>query len=111
MNDLKQRNFKRNLRMVFMIVSGINQFFCAITSITNIIDNETFVIVYNIVSIILTGLSSALAFWYNNSFTDDAKLADDYMYALNQARVQDEWVQRNSVDHSNEIVLVDEEGE
>lgn len=83
MNE-KIRNRNRNLRTAFVIASVLNQFVCSIASITNYIGNETFIIVYNVVSIVLTGASSALAWWYNNSFTEEAKKSDDLMYALKE---------------------------
>ena len=85
--DEKIRNRNRNLRTAFVIASVLNQFVCSIASITNYIGNETFIIVYNVVSIVLTGASSALAWWYNNSFTEEAKKADDLMYALKENKV------------------------
>lgn len=86
MNE-KIRNRNRNLRTAFVIASVLNQFVCSIASITNYIGNETFIIVYNVVSIVLTGASSALAWWYNNSFTEEAKKSDDLMYALKENKV------------------------
>lgn len=86
MNE-KIRNRNRNLRTAFVIASVLNQFVCSIASITNYIGNETFIIVYNVVSIILTGASSALAWWYNNSFTDEAKKSDELMYALKENKI------------------------
>lgn len=85
--DEKIRNRNRNLRTAFVIASVLNQFVCSIASITNYIGNETFIIVYNVVSIVLTGASSALAWWYNNSFTEEAKKSDDLMYALKENKV------------------------
>ena len=85
--DEKTRNRNRNLRTAFVIASVLNQFVCSIASITNYIGNETFIIVYNVVSIVLTGASSALAWWYNNSFTEEAKKSDDLMYALKENKV------------------------
>ena len=85
--DEKIRNRNRNLRTAFVIASVLNQFVCSIASITNYIGNETFFIVYNVVSIVLTGASSALAWWYNNSFTEEAKKSDDLMYALKENKV------------------------
>lgn len=82
--DEKIRNRNRNLRTAFVIASVLNQFVCSIVSITNYIGNETFIIVYNVVSIVLTGASSALAWWYNNSFTEEAKKSDGLMYALKE---------------------------
>lgn len=83
MNE-KIRNRNRNLRTAFVIASVLNQFVCSIASITNYVGNETFIVIYNIVSIVLTGASSALAWWYNNSFTEEAKKSDELMYALKQ---------------------------
>lgn len=83
MNE-KIRNRNRNLRTAFVIASVLNQFVCSIASITNYVGNETFIVVYNIVSIVLTGASSALAWWYNNSFTEEAKKSDELMCALKQ---------------------------
>lgn len=83
MNE-KIRNRNRNLRTAFVIASVLNQFVCSIASITNYVGNETFIVVYNIISIVLTGASSALAWWYNNSFTEEAKKSDELMYALKQ---------------------------
>ena len=85
--DEKIRNRNRNLRTAFVIASVLNQFVCSIASITNYIGNETFIIVYNVVSIVLTGASSALAWWYNNSFTEEAKKSDDLMYALKENKI------------------------
>lgn len=85
--DEKIRNRNRNLRTAFVIASVLNQFVCSIASITNYIGNETFIIVYNVVSIILTGASSALAWWYNNSFTEEAKKSDELMYALKENKI------------------------
>lgn len=85
--DEKTRNRNRNLRTAFVIASVLNQFVCSIASITNYIGNETFIIVYNVVSIVLTGASSALAWWYNNSFTEEAKRSDDLMYALKENKI------------------------
>lgn len=85
--DEKTRNRNRNLRTAFVIASVLNQFVCSIASITNYIGNETFIIVYNVVSIVLTGASSALAWWYNNSFTEEAKKSDDLMYALKENKI------------------------
>lgn len=85
--DEKIRNRNRNLRTAFVIASVLNQFVCSIASITNYTGNETFIIVYNVVSIVLTGASSALAWWYNNSFTEEAKKSDGLMYALKKNKV------------------------
>ena len=85
--DEKTRNRNRNLRTAFVIASVLNQFVCSIASITNYIGNETFIIVYNVVSIVLTGASSALAWWYNNSFTEEAKRSDEFMYALKENKI------------------------
>ena len=82
--DEKTRNRNRNLRTAFMVASILNQFVCSIASITNYVENETFIVVYNIVSIVLTGVSSALAWWYNNSFTPEAKQSDALMYELKE---------------------------
>lgn len=86
MNE-KTRNRNRNLRTAFVIASVLNQFVCSIASITNYIGNETFIVVYNVVSIVLTGASSALAWWYNNSFTEEAKKSDEFMYALKENKI------------------------
>lgn len=85
--DEKIRNRNRNLRTAFVIASVLNQFVCSIASITNYIGNETFIIVYNVVSIVLTGASSALTWWYNNSFTEEAKKSDELMYALKENKI------------------------
>lgn len=85
--DEKIRNRNRNLRTAFVIASVLNQFVCSIASITNYVGNETFIVVYNIVSIVLTGASSALAWWYNNSFTEEAKKSDELMYALKENKI------------------------
>ena len=91
-----------------MVVSIINQGLCAMTSITNFVGNETFFTVYNIVSIAITGLASALGFWYNNSFTEEAKQGDMVMYELkeyNKTIKED----KETVEESEEYA--DEDGE
>ena len=103
--DEKIRNRNRNLRTAFMVASILNQFVCAISSITNYVGNETFIIVYNIVSILLTGVSSTLAWWYNNSFTPEAKQSDEYMYQLKEYNKQVEEVSEDKVE------FIEEEGE
>ena len=105
--DEKTRNRNRNLRTAFVIASVLNQFVCSIASITNYVGNETFIIVYNIVSIVLTGASSALAWWYNNSFTEEAKRSDELMYALKEHKKLTE----ETEEEIETTEFIDEEGE
>ena len=105
--DEKIRNRNRNLRTAFVIASVLNQFVCSIASITNYVGNETFIIVYNIVSIVLTGASSALAWWYNNSFTEEAKRSDELMYALKENKK----LTAETGEEIETIKFVNEEGE
>ena len=96
------RKTKTVLRTIFLGVSVANQFVNAIAGITKLFTNETFYTVYTAISIILTGLSAALAWWYNNSFTAEAQQADVYLDYLKD--------KPHTTDKADEY-FIDEEGE
>lgn len=103
---MSKRKLNTILRTIFVAVSVANQFVCAVASLTDVIDNDTFKIVYNVISIILTGASTALAWWYNNSYTKEAEEADVYMDRLKELRKS-----KKTEEVDEDVYFIEEEGE
>lgn len=68
------------IRVVVLIILLINQFL-VITGVTDFIIEENEV--YDIVSTIATTIMSLWTMWKNNSFTKNARKADEYLKKLN----------------------------
>lgn len=72
-------------RTIVLVLALINQLLAIFGKGTiEIAEND----IYQVVSIVFTIVSSIAAWWYNNSFTNHAIRADEYMKALKNGGVE-----------------------